>query len=59
MNKRVIYKVKNTGIEKEDIQKLIKAKIKEVLVKEGIPFIPPFFIGTILTVLQWNILNFI
>ncbi|MDP1694698.1 MAG: A24 family peptidase [Candidatus Woesearchaeota archaeon] len=59
VNKRVIYKVKNTGIEKEDIQKLIQAKVKEVLVKEGIPFIPPFFLGTILTILQWNILNFI
>ncbi len=56
VNKRVIYKVKNTGVEKEDIQKLIKAKVKRVLVKEGIPFIPPFFLGTLATLLQINIL---
>lgn len=59
VNKRVIYKVKNTGIEKEDIQKLIKAKVREVIVKEGIPFLPAYFLGVIITLLQWNILNII
>ncbi|HLC72957.1 MAG TPA: A24 family peptidase [Candidatus Nanoarchaeia archaeon] len=58
VNKRVVYKVKNTGIEKEDIQKLIRAKVKRVLVKEGIPFIPPFLIGTVLALLQISFLNF-
>ncbi len=59
VNKRVIYKIKNTGIEKADIQKLIKARVKQVMVKEGIPFIPPFLLGTLATLLQINILTFI
>ncbi len=54
-----IYKAKNTGIEKRDIQKLINARIKKVLVKEGIPFIPPFFLGTVATLLQLNIVTFL
>lgn len=59
INKKVIYKMKNTGIEKTDIQRLIKAKVKQVTVKEGIPFIPPFLLGTLATLLQINILTFI
>ena len=49
INKKVIYKQKNTGIEREDIQKLIKAKIKKVLVKDGIPFTPTFLLGMLLS----------
>ena len=59
ISNRVIYKAKNTGIEKEDIQKLVKARVKKVLIKEGIPFLPPFFLGTAAAVLQLNILTFL
>lgn len=48
---RVIAGPKDLGIEKEQIEKLIslkeKGKIKYVLVKEGIPFVPSFLIGFI------------
>ena len=58
VNKRVLYKAKNTGIEKEDIQKLIKARVKQVLIKEGIPFVPAFFFGLLATLLQIKIIAF-
>jgi Flp pilus assembly protein protease CpaA len=56
-NGKIIYKKKPLGIEKEDILILTKAKIKEVLVKEGIPFIPPFFIGVLISVITGKIIG--
>lgn len=58
-NNKLIYKRKPLGIEQEDIQKVIKAKVKDVLVKEGIPFIPPFFIGTLISVITGEIIGII
>jgi Flp pilus assembly protein protease CpaA len=57
-NKKLIYKVNPYGIDQKAINILKKAKIKEVLVKEGIPFIPSFFIGTLLTIILANIIFF-
>ncbi len=54
-NNKLIYSKKNYGIEKKDIQKLIKAKIKSVQIKEGIPFIPAFLIGTLIALFFGNI----
>ena len=48
---KTLYKKKNIGIETADILRLKKAKIKQVLVKEGIPFVPTFFFATVLTLL--------
>jgi len=53
---KLIYKKKPLGIEKEDIAKLIKAKVGRVLVKEGIPFIPPFFLGALISVITGKII---
>ncbi len=50
-NKKLIYKVNPYGINKKEISLLKKANIKQVLVKEGIPFVPPFLIGTIVTLI--------
>ena len=50
-NKKIIYKVNPYGADKKSIDALKKAKIKQVLVKEGIPFVPPFLLGTILTLI--------
>ena len=55
-NKKIVYKRKLLGIEKKDIEKLIKAKANAVLVKEGIPFIPPFFLGALITVISGKII---
>ncbi len=51
---------KDLGIEKSQIRMLIKLykkkKIKKVTIKEGIPFVPSFFIAFIVTILFGNIL---
>ena len=51
---------KDLGIEKRKIKRLIKfykkGKIKKVLIKEGIPFVPSFFIAYALTFFYGNIL---
>src|SRR3989338_5803181 len=51
---------KDLGIEKKQIMKLIgfykKKKIRNVLVKEGIPFVPCFFIAYALTLVFGNFL---
>ena len=45
-----------TGIEREDIDKLVKlyknGKVKKVLVKEGIPFVPSFLLSYLILVLM-------
>ncbi len=38
---------KDLGVEKKQIKKLIKLKVKKVLLKQGIPFVPSFLIGFI------------
>ncbi len=47
------------GIEEKQIRKLIKlkneGKIRKVLIKEGIPFIPSFLVGFILAVIYGNL----
>ena len=48
---KVICSPKDLGLTKEQIKKLQDAKIKKVLVKEGMPFVPGFLIAFILTFL--------
>jgi len=45
---------KKTILEKQHILELQKLNIKKVLIKEGIPFVPPFLIGTIIAILIGN-----
>jgi Flp pilus assembly protein protease CpaA len=45
---------KDLGVSKKQIRKLIKSKIKEVKIKEGLPFVPSFLIAFILTILFGN-----
>lgn len=56
--KKLIYKSSLLGIDKKSIQKLKKEKIKLVLIKEGIPFVPPFLVGTITTLLTGGVIFF-
>jgi Flp pilus assembly protein protease CpaA len=53
---------KDLGIEKKQINQLIdlwkKGKIKKVLIKEGMPFIPSFFIAFIITLIYGNLFIF-
>lgn len=47
---------KDLGLEKHQIMALKKAKVRKVLVKEGIPFVPSFLIASIATFVWGNIL---
>lgn len=55
---KLIYKQKPWGIEEKDIQALRKARIPSVVVKEGIPFIPPFLLGLLWTLATGSIIFF-
>lgn len=53
---KIICGPNDLGLEKRQISKLIKSKIRKVLVKEGIPFVPSFLIGTVITLIFGNFL---
>lgn len=56
VGRRTIVDAKNTGVTKEQIEQLKKAKIKKVLVKEGIPFVPGFMLAfVVLLLLQYTV----
>ncbi|MBI2148212.1 prepilin peptidase [Candidatus Woesearchaeota archaeon] len=55
-NNKIICKVRNIGLTKEDIIGLKKNKINKVLVKEGIPFIPGFLFGFIISIVFGDLL---
>ena len=58
VGKQYICGPKDLGISKNQIRKLIKfhrqKKIKKILIKEGIPFVPSFFIAFVLTLTVGN-----
>ncbi|MBS3147091.1 prepilin peptidase [Candidatus Woesearchaeota archaeon] len=56
INNRVIYKSKNTGISKSDIERLKNLKLKKVLIKEGIPFVPAITLGVIASLFVGNLI---
>ncbi|MBS3168766.1 prepilin peptidase [Candidatus Woesearchaeota archaeon] len=49
-NKKIIVKVRNIGLTLNDLNLLKKNNIKKVLVKEGVPFVPGFLIGFLVSV---------
>ncbi|MBR9676991.1 prepilin peptidase [Candidatus Woesearchaeota archaeon] len=56
INNKIIVGPKDLGISQQQINTLKKHKIKNVLVKEGIPFVPSFLIAYLLTLFFDNIL---
>lgn len=54
---RLICTARNIGVTKGDIALLKKYKIKNVVVKEGIPFVPSFLIGFLFTILFTDIIS--
>ena len=50
---------KDLGIEKNKIRKLIelykKGKVKKILIKEGVPFVPSFFAAYVVTLMFGNL----
>jgi hypothetical protein len=50
------FNIPKTGIEKQQINLIKRSKLKRILIKDGIPFVPPFLIGTVITLLSGKIL---
>jgi len=63
VNGKYITGPKDLGIEKSQIKKLIdlykKRKVRKILIKEGIPFVPSFLIAYIITIIYGNLVLFI
>jgi len=63
INKQYICGPKDLGIEKKQIKKLIelyrKGKVRKILIKEGIPFVPSFFIAFVFTFMFGSPLRFL
>tara|TARA_Y100000310_G_scaffold341089_1_gene439058 strand:- start:2069 stop:2974 length:906 start_codon:yes stop_codon:yes gene_type:complete len=59
VNGKYITGPKDLGIEKKKIKKLIefykKGKVRKILIKEGIPFVPSFLIAYVLTLVYGNL----
>ncbi len=59
VNGKYITGPKDLGIEKKKIKKLIalykRRKIKKILIKEGIPFVPSFFVAYVITLIYGNL----
>ncbi|MBU0980779.1 MAG: A24 family peptidase [Nanoarchaeota archaeon] len=51
--------IKDLGITKRQIAELTRKKVKKVLVKEGIPFVPSFFLSYVFTLAWGNVFFFI
>ena len=58
VNKKYICGPKDLGIDKKQIKQLVdfykKRKIKKILVKEGIPFVPSFLVAFVITFIFGN-----
>ncbi len=52
---KIIYKPKLLGVTKQDIIKLQKSSIKKVLIKDGLPFVPAFLVGFIISIIFGNL----
>lgn len=59
IGRKYICGPKDLGIEKKQIRKLIefykRGKVKKILIKEGIPFVPSFFIAFVITLIFGNL----
>ena len=61
INGKYLTGPKDLGIEKRKIRKLIelykRGKVKKILIKEGIPFVPSFFVAYVITLLYGNLVT--
>jgi len=56
--KRKIYSKKSPGVTKKQIELFMKYKIKEVVVREGIPFVPAILLAVIFSLIFGNFIPF-
>jgi hypothetical protein len=50
-NKKLICSKRKACLDKKQIEKLKKHKIRKIWIKEGIPFVPAILLGLILTII--------
>ncbi len=53
---KLIYKPERLGLSKDGLNLLKKYKVKDVLVKDGIPFVPAFFFGILISLILGNLI---
>ncbi|MBU3940933.1 MAG: prepilin peptidase [Nanoarchaeota archaeon] len=53
-----IYSKKSLGVTKAQLALIKKAKIKSVIIKEGIPFVPSFLIGVLISLIFGSLIFF-
>ncbi len=58
VGKKVICHMRNIGLMAEDIKSLKKNKVKNVLIRQGIPFVPGFLIGFLATIFIGDLMVF-
>ena len=63
VGKEYICGPKDLGIDRKQINKLVefrkRGKVKRVLIKEGIPFVPSFFVAFVFTILFGSVLTWV
>lgn len=57
LNGKIICRADSLGLETKHINELKKAKVKYITIKEGLPFIPSFLIGFLISLLFGNLFN--
>ena len=57
-NKNKIYSKNSPGVTKKQIELFKKYKIKEVIVREGIPFVPAIFLGVLFSLIFGSLIPF-
>ena len=55
VKKKLVCGPKDNGVSRKQINKLKRLKVRRVLIKEGIPFVPSFLIAFVVTLVIGNI----
>lgn len=56
INGKLIYSKKSLGIEKKQIELLKKHGLRKIMIKEGVPFVPSFLIGLLITLIYGSLI---
>ena len=55
VNKKFLFNKNKLSVEKKDILRFMREGVKKVKIKVGIPFVPSFLIGTLLSLFLWKL----
>ncbi|MEW6063282.1 MAG: A24 family peptidase [Nanoarchaeota archaeon] len=59
VNRRVVYVPEKMGITKKNIVLLKRLNVKNIVVKEGLPFVPSFLIALVISLIFGNIFGYL